>query len=644
MDEDWASDGEDGDGLGDISAIPEVEVPNQPSPPKSEASEPQRPLSPPPPPPNAWGSATESGDVRASLARIRSHPPPARGARRDNFSNQLGLQPAPPGMQSPLNNRARGTSNSRGGVALYLTNLPFNTTEADISSFFTNAQFPPTDIRIMRHQDSGKVRGATVTLRPDAPVKDALALHGMSFGGRPLNVRIDGGERDHRRRHNQFHQQGRVSSDRLSNLSSHSGFVRHDDPSSRSPRQSGRRPPGVFSDRIHSDRGQLHDRTLHITQSVSDHVPNNAGNLSQLPVSLPQDPRDRGDRRGPDTDRPGRLHSRKSNLPADPTIPTGPIPTGRKKLELKPRTKPPPVLEIDQRLIDDPKVPVVPPIYGNPRAKPERNDLEFSPAPKVGSSQTSAPVLDSAPERNSERTSDSIPTEPLSTPKTTLVQEPMSSPESTPAPESAPALESEPTPEPVPISESAPASEPTTGSESAATSAPKPVLTSELSSEISAGSASDAAPATSANTSSGGSTASSKLQPPSSLPGRRPSENRPTSERYSRRPAPERVVSGRSTSERTPTLERSPSTRGNPRNGRRTPQEDRMQRNDRNRRGGRHGSNDRGAWKSAKEGTGAKAFNIANVTEKKSKEPRKFTSVNPFAALDDDVDGDNADF
>lgn len=58
---------------------------------------------------------------------------------------------------------------------------------------------------------------------------------------------------------------------------------------------------------------------------------------------------------------PGRLGANTGFTPntereqrADPTIPTGPPPAGRKKLVLKPRTKPPPVLEVDTRAIDGP--------------------------------------------------------------------------------------------------------------------------------------------------------------------------------------------------------------------------------------------------------------------------------------------------
>lgn len=351
MDEDdWASDGADGDGLGDISAIPEVKLPDPPEPPKPESPKPV------PPPPTAWTNTSKSDDVRASLARARPYPSTPPGLRRDNSETQQfpgSSAPASSGAQAGALDRPRTPSNSRGGVALFVSNLPYETSQDQIVQFFEQSGMPAVSVRAIRAQE--KLRGAVVTLGTDISPERALSLNGSLFGGRHINVRMDSG-RDNRRRQNN-NNQDRGSSDRPSTLPSQSGFGRRDD-SSRYSRQAGRGlGPNLRNGRPYSaDRGSVQPSPQ--GQLASDPLPPADSPFSQ--ASTVQDRRDRGD-----NFRQGRQFSRKQNLPEDPTIPVGPIPTGRKKLELKPRTKPLPVLEVDQRLIDGPVTsPVVqPPVH-----------------------------------------------------------------------------------------------------------------------------------------------------------------------------------------------------------------------------------------------------------------------------------------
>lgn len=352
MDDDWASEGDEGQGLGDF-AIPEISVPDPPpKPPQSPATPPVPPPSAAPtlPVPNAWASANSSSDARLATrlrnaANIRAAPPSAAAAtagvanhrpassvpvsqsdpRRwplptPNDTRSARPVPSLPHMPSPQSSVAvppppssqqqqpqqqqqrtlpmslpQGASPQRGASAvsvLYVTHLPAEVTEHDVAGFFARCGVSVPDVRITRHSDTGNVKAAFVTVRGEANWEMALALDGAKLMGKSLYVKIDGADR-----------RGATQRDRGY------GFGGRD-------RAETGRAEGMWGERPNSSFDGGSER---------------------------RDARSKGR---------GRSFGEQRE---DPTIPTGPPPAGRKKLMLKPRTKPLPVLEVDKRAIDGPK-------------------------------------------------------------------------------------------------------------------------------------------------------------------------------------------------------------------------------------------------------------------------------------------------
>lgn len=327
MDEDWASDGDDDGDLVDTSNLPPI--------PEVEVAVSTSSVSEPSPPPNAWKN--QSGDVRLATRlgagqnqtpsqiqptanKFRNGPPP----RRDNIPRSA---PPPSGARNnSTNNPGRafsnvGRSSSWGAsgnneVTYYVTNLP-QTNENDIASFFADHGINTISVRITRHADSGNFKAAFVTVN-QSQCQQGLDLDGTMFGSRTMHIKIDGVDRDNRRN-------GR---DRGGfNSVSYGGAFGRDR-------------------RGFEDSGNTGTRNWSSSNN-GNRISNNQGSDG------PSDRRFRNDRDGT---RPNRgTGGGRDQLPKDSTIPTGPVPSGRKKLQLKPRTKPPPVLEVDQRAIDPPR-------------------------------------------------------------------------------------------------------------------------------------------------------------------------------------------------------------------------------------------------------------------------------------------------
>ena len=72
---------------------------------------------------------------------------------------------------------------------LYVGNLPFETTEADLQGLFAQAGAVET-VTVIRDRDTGRARGfAFVEMANQADAQNAIAqLHEKSFGGRNLTV------------------------------------------------------------------------------------------------------------------------------------------------------------------------------------------------------------------------------------------------------------------------------------------------------------------------------------------------------------------------------------------------------------------------------------------------------------------------
>lgn len=627
MDEDdWASDGEDGGGLGDINALPEVKVVDIPPPPK--------PVSPKPtaPPPNAWTSSAESGDMRASLARAgpkphHHHPPGSRVPRRPVFPSNSAIPSKHHPHSAPHHSdRQRSMPNARAGVSLFVSNLPMDTTQAAITAFFTREQFPPVDVHILRQSNSGNVRAAVVTLHPDALTPEALSLDGKPFSGRALSIRLDNDRESRRRQHNSFQHHDRPTSDRFSDGPSHSNSFaskdRRDDMSAPPSRQSARGAhlPNRNDHHFSTGRPVSHDRSAppHIVQNERPSQPAGPGAQSH-------EWQHRGDRRAQENGRQYRGAGRDSTLAQDPTIPTGPIPSGRKKLQLKPRTKPMPVLEVDQRAIDGPKASST----SGPAAM--KRETVIASTMKKEASPTPAPVDAPSPSPSPTTASATIPDVQVS---------------AAPAP-STPAVVTPAVVAPIVVApavtaqnSAAPVTTAVAGNDSAvaasiaaAPTAAAPTVAVPAAPKVNVEVAQSTAPTAVLEDSATGDRAVGN-RPGSHRPG---PGRRPGAERFgAARPGSDRFLSGRNGQDRS--LSRRRGQRGgNDFRKNQNGQADGAQKNDRNAKGGKNGSGERGSWKNAK---GSNSFKAAPSPPEEEKTEVPIKSANPFAALEDHSEAD----
>ena len=76
------------------------------------------------------------------------------------------------------------------GKRLYVGNIPYQTTEAQLRTLFEQDGAQVADVKVVLDRDSGRPRGfAFVELMTDAQAAAAIdQLHGKDFGGRPLTV------------------------------------------------------------------------------------------------------------------------------------------------------------------------------------------------------------------------------------------------------------------------------------------------------------------------------------------------------------------------------------------------------------------------------------------------------------------------
>jgi len=73
---------------------------------------------------------------------------------------------------------------------LFIGNLSFSVTDAELTELFASANIPIADVRLMRDQETGRSRGfAFVELAPEADMEAAISqLNGKVLEGRPLTV------------------------------------------------------------------------------------------------------------------------------------------------------------------------------------------------------------------------------------------------------------------------------------------------------------------------------------------------------------------------------------------------------------------------------------------------------------------------
>ena len=73
---------------------------------------------------------------------------------------------------------------------LFIGNLSFSITDAELTELFTSSSIPFTEIKVMRDRETGRSRGfAFAELAPEADMESAInQLNGKVLEGRPLTV------------------------------------------------------------------------------------------------------------------------------------------------------------------------------------------------------------------------------------------------------------------------------------------------------------------------------------------------------------------------------------------------------------------------------------------------------------------------
>lgn len=324
--DDWASDDEAD--LGDIGAeldLPQVELPPQPE-----------PAAPVIPAVNAWSQPRQRGDAR-SLLPPGAGPGPRGGGGppgRRTFDNGPGYQRRddrgpPPQRGSGGPGGAHGGGGQGRPTVLYVSNLPSRTDENEIGSMFHNCGV--SEIRVTHHSDTGNVKAAFVTIAAGTDPGPALGVDGSMLGNRPMHVKIDGSDRPRGG--------GGGGGGRERAAYGSGGFG-----------VNGGGGGGGYGGSSYGGGGGGYSGGgggFGGRRSNGDGGGGAWGGSAYEPAGG----RDgaRGDR---DRDRGGRDREPRVQQ-FDPTIPTGPPSAGRKKLNLKPRTKPAPKLDIDHRAIGD---------------------------------------------------------------------------------------------------------------------------------------------------------------------------------------------------------------------------------------------------------------------------------------------------
>jgi len=76
------------------------------------------------------------------------------------------------------------------GKRLYVGNIPYQTSEADLRALFEEGGGQVQEVKIVTDRETGRPRGfAFVELASDAEAEAAVGvLNGKDFGGRPLTV------------------------------------------------------------------------------------------------------------------------------------------------------------------------------------------------------------------------------------------------------------------------------------------------------------------------------------------------------------------------------------------------------------------------------------------------------------------------
>jgi cold-inducible RNA-binding protein len=77
------------------------------------------------------------------------------------------------------------------GTRLFVGNLSFETTEADLRGAFTATGLPVQEIKLVTERETGRPRGfAFVEMSTPAAAQQAMdALDGRELGGRQINVK-----------------------------------------------------------------------------------------------------------------------------------------------------------------------------------------------------------------------------------------------------------------------------------------------------------------------------------------------------------------------------------------------------------------------------------------------------------------------
>jgi hypothetical protein len=228
-----------------------------------------------------------------------------------------------------------------------MSNLPYETSEHDVVAFFREFGVGLGDVALQRRPDSGQVHAALVKFRDASTASSAMALDGAQLGSRTVHLKIDGMDR----RSSSGNRGGGFSSGNFvpHGVGSPPGYGDGGQWGGRERRSYGSSGFGGAAPRDGGGdgggAGGFGSRERKGYGGVSGHFEPAGGQFGGASGGSGRDREEGGggrERRGP------------GMQAADPTIPEGPPPEGRKKLQLKPRTKPPPKLDIDTRQIDPP--------------------------------------------------------------------------------------------------------------------------------------------------------------------------------------------------------------------------------------------------------------------------------------------------
>lgn len=343
MADDWG-DFDDNDEL-DINdlVIPEVHI-SEPEPAVKPAVKPAAP------PENPWNKQKHLSQVLSgsSDVRIQQGTSNLGGASQGDSSQNPTPASYASSVSSPRSAASSGGfprgKHSAPDSKIVIRGLPSNISEDQVAEFLQQRNISPSEIVLVPPKSTNGIYSAVIQLADaDVAQKAVIELDGQRFAGRAVGVRVESMER---------HGNGGISPVYISSTPSYQGeSLGYKD--RRSYGSSNFGSPG-FSSRSFGGTGNSGGRDTAFGGRDKRFF-TASGTASDFSGSS-----FRGNGHGltgKDWGASGHTSKdrrRSTSQAEDPTIPQDPPPEGRKKLQLKPRTKPIPAFEVDSRAIDAP--------------------------------------------------------------------------------------------------------------------------------------------------------------------------------------------------------------------------------------------------------------------------------------------------